>query len=280
MFWRAKAQMNGDLIVNEPTIRLGIFASVLVVMALWELAAPKRRIELPRLIRWSNNLALVVIDSVVLRLVFPLTAVAFASYVASNGWGLFNLVLLPDWLEFVAAVLLFDLVIYGQHMVFHHVPWLWRLHRMHHADTAIDVTTGLRFHPLEILLSMVLKFAAIAVLGPSAAAVLVFEVVLNASSLFNHSNIQLPPRLDKLLRFFVVTPDMHRVHHSVHAEETNSNYGFNLTWWDYLFGTLRQQPRDGHLAMTIGLKEFRDHRNVWLDRLLLLPFLNHKRSEK
>jgi sterol desaturase/sphingolipid hydroxylase (fatty acid hydroxylase superfamily) len=272
--------MNADLIVNEPAIRLGIFASVLVVMALWELAAPKRRIELPRLIRWSNNLALVVIDSVVLRLVFPLTAVAFATYVASHGWGLFNLVSLPNWFEFIAAVLLFDLVIYTQHLVFHHVPWLWRLHRMHHSDTAIDVTTGLRFHPLEILLSMALKFAAIAVLGPSAVAVLVFEVLLNASSLFNHSNIQLPPRLDAVLRFFVVTPDMHRVHHSIHPEETNSNYGFNLTWWDYLFGTLRRQPRDGHVAMTIGLKEFRDHRNIWLDRLLLLPFLNHKRPEK
>ncbi len=273
--------MSGDLTVNESTIRLSVFAGVLIIMVIWEVAAPKRRIEIPRIVRWSNNLALVVVDTLILRLVFPLTAMAFASHAASRDWGLFNLVSWPTGVEFVAAVLLLDLAIYIQHVVFHHVPWLWRLHRMHHADTAIDVTTGLRFHPIEILLSMLIKFAAIAVLGPSAVAVLVFEVVLNATSMFNHSNVKLPMHLDALLRLIVVTPDMHRVHHSIHPEETNSNYGFNVPWWDRLFGTFRQEPRDGHDAMTIGLKQFRNPRNMWLDRLLVLPFLNEgDRPEK
>ncbi len=256
----------------EATLRLAVFASVLAAMALWELAAPKRRQEVPRLLRWSNNLALVAVDSILVRLAFPLTAAAFAGLMQQNGWGLFNFAGLPQWLSIILALLLLDLVIYGQHIVFHRVPILWRLHRMHHADTEIDVTTGLRFHPLEILLSMALKFIVVAAIGAPPVAVLLFEIILNAASLFNHSNVRLPQGVDRLLRLLVVTPDMHRVHHSVVPVETNSNYGFNVPWWDRLFGTYRPQPQAGHDGMTIGLPQFRSRREAWIDRMLLQPF--------
>ena len=187
----------------------------------------------------------------------------------SKGWGLFNILPLPAWLAIPAAVLLLDLTIYGQHVAFHAVPLLWRLHRMHHADLEFDVTTGLRFHPGEILLSMAIKFAAVAVLGAPPLAVLIFEILLNATSLFNHGNVRLPLGLDRILRLIVVTPDMHRVHHSIDRRETDSNFGFNVPWWDRLFGTYRAQPALGHERMTIGIDKFRDPRELRLDRMLV-----------
>ncbi|MXN64765.1 sterol desaturase family protein [Stappia sp. GBMRC 2046] len=264
--------MTEFLLDHEPAVRLSAFFSILVAMAVFEVAAPRRRQEIPRLLRWSNNLAVVVVDTLLVRLSFPVLAVGLAVTAEKGGWGLFNLVELPSWLEFVVTVLVLDLVIYLQHVMFHAVPAFWRLHRMHHADLEFDVTTGLRFHPVEILLSMALKLAAVAALGPPAAAVLVFEVLLNGTSMFNHSNIRLPVSIDRILRLFVVTPDMHRVHHSIHPDEANSNFGFNLPWWDRLLGTYRPQPRDGHEKMAIGIDQFRTPRDLWLDRMLIQPF--------
>lgn len=265
-------QMSETVLAQEATIRLAIFVAVLVAMAIWEIAAPRRRVEIPRLIRWSNNLGVVVIDTILVRLTFPVVAVGLAIMAGERGWGLFNVLEVPAWIAIVVAVLLLDLVIYLQHVMFHAVPALWRLHRMHHADTEYDVTTALRFHPIEILLSMGLKLGVVAALGPPAIAVLVFEVLLNATAMFNHSNIKLPRQVDAVLRLFVVTPDMHRVHHSIIRSETNSNFGFNLPWWDRLLGTYRAQPKDGHEGMTIGIEQFRTRRDLWLDRMLIQPF--------
>lgn len=263
--------MTETLLSSESTFRLGIFLSVLVGMAIWEVAAPKRRIEIPRLIRWTNNLGIIIIDTLIVRLTFPVVAVGLAIYAQNNGWGLLNSFSVPGWLAVVVAILALDLAIYLQHVMFHAVPGLWRLHRMHHADLAIDVTTGLRFHPIEILMSMAVKLGVVAALGPPAVAVLLFEVLLNATALFNHSNISLPARVDRVLRLFVVTPDMHRVHHSIIPSETNSNFGFNMPWWDRLLGTYQAQPRDGHQGMTIGIEQFRTTRDLWLDRMLIQP---------
>ena len=260
-----------DQPADDSTLRLAIFLGVLCVMAMAEVAAPRRRVEIPRLIRWSNNLALVVIDTALVRLVFPVLAVGVALIVQENGWGILNWIAAPDWLAVILSVILPDLVIYGQPVVFHKVPILWRLHRMHHADLEFDVTTALRFHPLEILISMGLKIVVVTLLGAPALAVLIFEVVLNASAMFNHANVKLPGPVDRVLRLILVTPDMHRVHHSVHPVETNSNFGFNLPWWDRLFGTYTAQPRDGHTDMAIGLTQFRSRRELWLDQLLLQP---------
>ncbi len=259
------------LLVNEPLIRLAVFGGVLVTMTAWEVAAPRRRQEIPRIIRWPNNLSILVIDIMLVRLAFPIAAVGLALLSEQRGWGLFNIFGVPVWLSGILSILALDLAIYLQHVMFHAVPALWRLHRMHHADLEFDVSTGLRFHPLEILLSMGIKLAVIAALGPPAVAVLIFEVLLNATSMFNHSNIRIPPQVDRVLRWIVVTPDMHRVHHSIHPSETNSNFGFNLPWWDRLLGTYCAQPRQGHEAMTIGIDQFRSRRDLWLDRMLIQP---------
>jgi len=262
-----------DAILNqEPAIRLGVFLGVLGVMALWEVAAPQRRRDIPRVLRWSNNLALVVVDTVFLRLAFPVLAVGVAVAAGDAGWGLFNALDWPLWLEVLLAFAILDLTIYLQHVLFHAVPALWRLHRMHHADLEVDTTTGLRFHPLEILASMAIKLAVVGAIGAPAVVVIVFEVVLNASALFNHANVRLPKRLDALLRLVIVTPDMHRVHHSIIPAETNSNFGFNLPWWDRLFGTYLAQPREGHHGMTIGIEQFRTRRDLWIDAMLVQPF--------
>ncbi len=258
---------------HEPVIRLTVFLGMLALMALWELAAPCRRNDLPRLIRWSNNLALVVIDSIVLRLGFPILATGLAIWAADAGWGLFNLLALPGWVGFGLGFILLDLAIYGQHALFHRVPWLWRLHRMHHADQDFDLTTGLRFHPGEIVVSMVIKLGLVLALGVPPAAVLLFEVVLNATSIFNHANVRIAPGLDRALRLLVVTPDMHRLHHSTNPLETHSNFGFNLPWWDWLFRTYRAQPLLGHPGMQIGLPLFRTPRDQWIDRMLVQPFV-------
>ncbi len=259
------------LLSSESTIRLGAFLGVLGLMALWEVAAPSRRRDIPRLIRWTNNLGLVVVDTILVRLTFPVLAVGLAIVAQDRGWGLFNILDLPGWVAVIGAMLLLDLAIYLQHIMFHAVPGLWRLHRMHHADLEFDTTTGLRFHPVEILISMGVKLAVVAALGPPAVAVLLFEVVLNASALFNHANITLPAGVDRVLRLFVVTPDMHRVHHSVDPRETNSNYGFNVPWWDRILGTYIAQPAKGHQGMEIGIEQFRTRRDLWLDRMLMQP---------
>ncbi len=257
---------------NETTIRLAVFLGILTAMAVLEIVSPRRRQKIPRIIRWSNNLGLVALDTALVRLVFPVAAMGFAIWCGTRGWGLFNAVETPFWLAVLVSVLALDLAIYLQHVMFHAVPALWRLHRVHHADTEFDVTTALRFHPIEILLSMGIKIAVIAALGPPAVAVLIFEVLLNGTAMFNHANLRLPAGLDAGLRLFIVTPDMHRVHHSVHPAETNSNFGFNLPWWDRLLGTYTGQPRDGHETMRIGVEQFREPREAWLDRMLIQPF--------
>ncbi len=262
-----------SILSAEPTIRLVVFLGVLAAMALWEVAAPRRRREIPRVIRWANNLALVIVDTVILRLTFPILAVGLAIMAEARGWGLLNNIDAPLWFAVVVSMLLLDFAIYLQHIMFHAVPGLWRLHRMHHADLDFDATTGLRFHPAEILISMGIKLVVVAGLGPPAIAVLLFEVILNATALFNHANIDLPRRVDRVLRWILVTPDMHRVHHSVDPRETNSNYGFNLPWWDRLLGTYIAQPAKGHEGMEIGIEQFRTTRDLWLDRLLIQPVI-------
>ncbi len=254
-------------------IRLAFFLGVFAIVAVCEALAPRRPRTMKRRLRWPNNIGVVVLNTLVLRLVFPTAAVGVAVAAEARGWGLFNALAVPIWLALPLSVLLLDLVIYLQHVMFHAVPALWRLHRMHHADLDVDVTTGNRFHPLEILLSMLIKLAVVAALGPPAVAVLVFEVLLNASSMFNHGSLGIPRHVDRVLRWFLVTPDMHRVHHSVVVGETNSNFGFNLPWWDRLFGTYRDQPAAGHAAMTIGIEQFRDPGDLRLDRMLIQPFV-------
>lgn len=260
------------LLSQEAAVRMGTFVSVFALMALWEVLTPRREWHIGKGYRWLNNLAIVVLDTVLVRVLFPAAAVGTALFVEAEGWGLLGLLDVPYWLVVVLAVIVLDFAIWVQHVLFHAVPVLWRLHRMHHADLDFDVTTGLRFHPVEILLSMLIKAGVIVMLGAPAVAVLVFEVLLNATSMFNHGNVRLPQRLDRLLRWIVVTPEMHRVHHSWYPNETNSNFGFNLPWWDRLFGTYRSQPRDGHLGMTIGINLFRDPRELRLDRMLWQPF--------
>ncbi len=256
----------------EIAVRVGCYAAIFTAMALWEWSAPRRRLTVGRRLRWPGNLGILAIDIVAVRLLVPTAAVGVALIAAAHGWGLFNMLGLPGWVAIPAGVIVLDLVIYTQHVVFHHVPLLWRLHRMHHADLDIDVTTGVRFHPLEILLSLAIKMAAVVTLGVSAPAVLIFEVLLNATSMFNHSNVALPPRLDRVARWIVVTPQMHQVHHSIERAETDSNFGFNLPWWDRLFGTYRAQPVAGEQGMTIGLPIFRDVAELGIVRLLTQPF--------
>ena len=256
----------------EPYIRAGAALAVFVALALWEVLAPRRALAVGRGRRWPGNLGIVVLDTVLVRVLIPVAAVGAAAYAAQRGWGLLNITPWPFWLDAVAGFVVLDLAIYAQHVAFHKVPWLWRLHRMHHADLDIDVTTGLRFHPIEILLSMLIKMVVVVLVGVPAVAVVVFEVVLNATSMFNHANAAMPPWLDRVVRLLVVTPDMHRVHHSVLRHETDSNFGFNLPWWDRLFRTYRVAPEAGHDGMTVGLPVFRDPKELRLDRLLSQPF--------
>jgi sterol desaturase/sphingolipid hydroxylase (fatty acid hydroxylase superfamily) len=264
--------METTALASEPLVRFGAFAGALLILTILELLAPRRSLSAGRGRRWPSNLGIVVLNTLVVRFAFPTTAVAVALLGEARGWGLLHTFWIPKWLAVAIAVLLLDLVIYFQHVLFHAVPVLWRLHRMHHADLDIDVTTGLRFHPLEIVLSAIIKLMAVAAIGAPALAVLIFEVILNATSMFSHSNLRIPNAIDHVLRWFLVTPDMHRVHHSIVPRETNSNFGFNAPWWDRLFGTYRAQPVAGHEAMTIGIEDFRDLRELWLDRMLLQPF--------
>ena len=261
---------------HEAIIRLSAFLGILTIMICWERIAPKRQLLKSRLKRWGTNFALVVLNSVILRLLFPTAAAGIALYAQQQGWGLFNAdfsVTWPATLVLISSILLFDLCIYWQHRLMHQVPVLWRLHKVHHADPDIDVSTGARFHPIEIIVSMLIKFALVIALGMPVVAVILFEVILNATSMFNHSNVRLPEKLDAFVRWFLVTPDMHRVHHSQIEFETNSNYGFNIPWWDKIFGSYRAQPELGHDKMKIGLKEYqRDKDSIQIIGLLKLPF--------
>ena len=270
---------NELVVQHEMVIRLSFFFGIFAVMALWEVVAPRRALTVSRAVRWANNLGLVFFNSFILRLIFPAAAVGMAAFASEQGWGIFNYYDVSPVTAVVASVVAMDFIIYLQHIMVHAVPVLWRLHRVHHADLDFDVTTGARFHPIEIFLSMLIKFATIAVLGPPVVAVVIFEVVLNATAMFNHSNVRLPLDLDRILRRVVVTPDMHRVHHSVEDDEANSNFGFNLPWWDRLFGTYRDQPRAGHENMSIGIHTYRDPMLVsWLHGMLWLPFIGRINS--
>lgn len=259
---------------TEGFVRLAAFGAVFAAVALWELAKPRRKALFMRRIRWPHNVGLLLVDVIVVRALAPGAAIGVALAAEERSWGLLNVVALPSWLAFLLAVMLLDLIIYFQHVMFHAVPTLWRLHRVHHADLDFDVTTGTRFHPIEILVSTALKCAAIAAIGAPAFAVLAFEVLLNATSLFNHANASLPRRAEPWLRLFVVTPDMHRVHHSAIYDESSSNFGFNLPWWDRLFGTYRAAPKLGHDAMMVGVDAFRSIDDLRLDQLLVQPLRN------
>jgi sterol desaturase/sphingolipid hydroxylase (fatty acid hydroxylase superfamily) len=260
----------------DPTIEIAgrvlVAAAVFALMAAWEVLAPRRRLVAGRGSRWPSNLGIVVVDALTVRLAVPAAAVGAALYAAGHGIGLFHYLNLRLSVAALLGFLILDLVIYAQHVMFHHVPWLWRLHRMHHADLDIDVTTGFRFHPFEILISLGIKIAVVLAFGIPPVAVFLFEVMLNATSLFNHSNVAMPHGVDRFLRLVLVTPDMHRVHHSIVRAETDSNFGFNLPWWDRLFGTYRREPQAGHEAMTIGIPAFRDPNELRLDRMLTQPF--------
>lgn len=264
-----------DALPRDPAaLRLAIFLGVFAVMATWEALRPLRLGNLPRWLRWSNNLALLLAGNLLLRLVFPITAIGFAAWAEAQGWGVLGQVAWPVWAELGLALLVLDMAIYFQHRLFHIVPAFWRLHRVHHADTDFDVTTALRFHPLEIALSMLIKLAVIAALGASPLAVLTFEIVLNAAAMFNHGNVTLPGWLERPLRLLIVTPDMHRIHHSTLLHEANSNYGFNLSCWDRLFASHTPAPSRPQATMPIGLNQLRSRREAWLDRLLIQPFTN------
>ncbi len=261
---------------QEQLIRLSFFLGTFTLVAIAEVLYPRRRLTVSKAVRWVNNLSLVVLNTVVLRLLFPAAAVGMATFAQDSGWGGLNYYQPPFILAVAISVVAMDMVIYLQHVMVHAVPALWRLHMVHHVDPDYDVTTGSRFHPLEIILSLLIKVATIAALGPPVVAVVIFEVLLNTTAMFNHGNLYLPRGLDRVLRWFVVTPDMHRVHHSVTPAETNSNFGFNLPWWDRIFGTYRDQPKAGHAEMTIGIRGFNQPTQIsWLPGMLTLPFIRN-----
>ncbi len=256
---------------HELVIRLSFFLGIFTLIVVWELIAPRRALTQPRWLRWYSNIGVALLNTIVVRFLIPIAPVVLAVTTELRGWGALNFVTLPFWLDILISIVVLDLIIYLQHVMFHAVPALWRLHRMHHADLDFDVTTGARFHPGEIIVSTLIKFVAILIIGPPAVAVVIFEVLLNGSSLFNHGNLRLPLPLDRILRWIIVTPDMHRVHHSDVASETNSNFGFNLPYWDRLFGTYRDQPSRGHESMTIGLNAFCESNDLHLHKMLIQP---------
>lgn len=264
----------------EIALRLTATALVFALLAAWELMAPRRTLSVGRLKRWPNNIGVLLLDAALVRLLIPTAAVGASLLAVGNGWGLFNVLQLRLSAGAILGFLILDFAIWAQHWAFHRVPALWRLHRMHHADLDFDVTTGVRFHPFEILISMAIKIAVIVAFGIPPVGVFVFEVMLNATSMFNHSNARMPLWLDRALRLVVVTPDMHRVHHSIERRETDSNFGFNLPWWDWLFGTYRAEPAAGHSGMTIGIPQFRDPGEQRLDRMLTQPFRGGNDREK
>jgi sterol desaturase/sphingolipid hydroxylase (fatty acid hydroxylase superfamily) len=260
------------ILTDAVTIRLVSFLGMLTFMAGWEIVAPRRTLIAPKNTRWITNLSLIFLSTFVVRLL-PFQAIGLALLAKDHGWGILNNVSLPYWISVAIGVLCLDLTIYLQHALFHAIPIFWRFHMVHHIDLDFDVTTGIRFHPVEMLLSMGIKLAAIIFWGTPVLAVVIFEVLLNATSMFNHGNVRLSSPLDRVMRLFVVTPDMHRVHHSVIVKEHNSNFGFNFPWWDRLFGTYEDQPVAGHVEMTIGLSHFQDPTRLTLPWLLVLPFI-------
>ena len=264
------------IVSHEAVIRLSFFVSIFTIMALWELLAPRRRLKYSKAVRWYSNIGITLLNTIILRYVFPLVVAGLATGMAiiayDLGWGLFNYLDWPFGLEFVLSILLLDVAIYIQHIVFHRVPLFWRFHRMHHTDTDLDVTSGARFHPIEMIFSMGIKLGLVILIGPQAVAVIIFEVLLNVCAMFNHANVRLPEKVDKLIRMLLVTPDMHRVHHSTVKSETDSNFGFSLSLWDKVFSTYCAQPEKGHDGMSIGLDIYRAPENLHLHRLLVQPF--------
>lgn len=277
--------MTSFILLHETTIRLGFFLTALCLMGLWELKAPYRPLKVEKRQRWLNNLSLVVFNSVTLRLVIPIAATSVAIVAQQQGWGLFNMIEIDNSNHLlsiaviITTIISLDFIIYLQHRLMHKLDWLWRLHRVHHADMDIDVTTGSRFHPVEIIFSMLVKLISIVLIGAPAIAVILFEIILSSMALFNHSNIKLPKPIDRLLRYIFITPDMHRVHHSTQRHEENSNFGFSLSCWDKLFRTYVAQPEKGHLEMTIGNTEFNsEEETVTVSSMLKMPFVKRKRS--
>ena len=267
-------------LAHEPIVRFAAFLLMLTAMAVWEVLAPRRSQTVSKVKRWANNLALLLINSVLVRVLFPAAAVGFAAFAETHHMGLLRILEIPEAISVVASIVVLDLAIYLQHLLFHAAPLLWRLHRVHHADLEFDVTTGARFHPIEVLLSMGIKFLLIVTLGPPVFAVLIFETLLNVTAMFNHSNIAMPGWMDLVLRGVLVTPDMHRVHHSIDRAETNSNFGFCFSLWDRLLGTYRQAPALGHLAMTLGVPELRELKKVVdLKGMLAIPFNSTARPD-
>jgi sterol desaturase/sphingolipid hydroxylase (fatty acid hydroxylase superfamily) len=266
--------MNIDTAVfpHEPFIRLAFFAGIFALVGVAEAFAPRRTLVASKQKRWINNILLSFTNTIILRLVFPILPVGVALYCSQKGWGMLNYFPIPLWVAIICGIVILDLTIYAQHKMFHSMPVFWRLHKVHHIDQDIDVTTGLRFHPLEMILSMIIKVTAVAVIGAPAVSVVIFEILLNGTTMFNHGNLNIPLTVDRLIRLLIVTPDMHRVHHSVIVRETNSNYGFNFSWWDRLFGTYRPQPENSHLQMQIGLSGYHDPKYLQLDQMLIIPF--------
>jgi len=265
--------MTAFVTAHEATIRIGFFAGIFLAVALVELIVPRRALTTSKTSRWFGNIGIVFINTILLRILFPAGAVGISVWVGHQGWGIFNHFQWPFWLEVALTIVILDFVIYMQHVMFHAVPVLWRLHMMHHADLDYDLTTGTRFHPLEIIISLGIKAGAITVLGAPPVGVIIFEILLNGTAMFNHGNFFIPVGIDRMLRLLVVTPDMHRVHHSVFPNETNTNFGFNLPWWDRLCGTYKPQPVKGHEQMTIGLNQFRDPSRLTLPWMIVLPFI-------
>lgn len=262
------------LITHEALLRSSCFVGLLVIMLFWEWVAPKRVYHLPRITRWLNNLSIVIINNLIIRIIRPAALVGVALLVRKQSFGLFYWLSLPAVISLPVSIVLLDLAIYWQHRIFHSVGVLWRMHRMHHTDMDLDTTTGIRFHPFEIIISTVYKSLLILLFGIGPAAVILFEIILNATSLFNHGNVRIYAKLEKWLRFIIVTPDMHQIHHSVKPFETNSNYGFNFSFWDRIFKSYRQDPQGGQQGLTIGINTFRDRKTVmWLSGLLITPFL-------
>jgi sterol desaturase/sphingolipid hydroxylase (fatty acid hydroxylase superfamily) len=264
---------------NQFVVRLSALLIIVFMVASWEIIKPRRPLSISKRLRWTNNWLISVLNSLVLFLLFPILAVDVAILAEEGDWGLFNVLEVPALVSIPLFIVAFDFAIYWQHRLYHWVPLLWRLHRMHHADPDFDVSTGIRFHPVSIVFSMLIKMSVVALLGPPALAVLISEVLLNVTSMFNHGNVAIPPRVEKLLRQVLVTPDMHRVHHSAMAEETNRNFGFNFPWWDRLFGSYRDQPGGGHVAMEIGQRGFQNAGDQLLHRLLLHPLYKRNSVE-
>jgi len=260
--------------MNEETIiRLLFTVTIFTVMMIWEIIFPRRKLNTNKIRRWSMNIFITLFNSILVKIIFPLLPVSLALLAQKNNWGIFNNIQLPYELVFILSIVFFDFIIYLQHVMFHSLPILWRLHMMHHIDLDIDVTTALRFHPIEIIISAIIKLAVIMIIGPPVLSVLVFEIILNGTAMFNHSNVKMPRWLDRIIRLVIVTPDMHRIHHSVTIRETNSNFGFNLSWWDKLFGTYRSEPFLTHETMSIGHSLYRNEKQLNLFYILAVPFI-------